>query len=357
MEPIVGVKCYGFDWINKHGLSMRDAASWLRRSGVDWALVQNLIDPVPGSEVAQQPPAAAYNDEEFRHRLRDEGLKYFETTVMFHDPAADPGLRPVDQHGRTFTGDGWYAGLCPSDPGYLTKKVARVADAAERLRPDGVFVSFIRFPGFWELWMPGDNRDNLDEYCFCARCLRRFEAETGHALPRDRPARTLLHELRREWTDWKCGLIADAVGQVRAAVDGIPVMLNGFGLGGADFGNAVEEILAQRFADLDPFVDVYELMFYFQIQRRDPAQWIPARIAEARKQTARPLLACLQGGPEYLAPRYAAGRRSPEITDGEWRQALRAAARADGVLVYSWRDLLRDPARVTGLLDYRHGLL
>lgn len=362
---IVGVKSYGFDWANVHGLSMVEAADRLVRHGVDWVLVQNVLDPLPGSAVDQRPPAGGYDDRAFRDLLGERGLRVFESTAVHFAPdefAADPAARPVGSDGRVFTPFGWYVGICPSDPAYLARKAERIAEVVDRLNPDGMFVSFIRFPGFWELWMPETRREDIVEYCFCARCLGRFQAETGIALPAGTAVEALTGPLRPEWTAWKCALVADVVGRLRAAAGpGVEVLLNGFGMGADDFGDAVTEVLGQRFADLDPVVDHYELMFYFQIQRRDPASWIPRRIAEARRQTGRTLLACLQGGPEYLEPQYAAGGRSRVITDDEWTGALRGAATsgADGVLVYSWRDLLADEARggnrVNALLAYRSG--
>jgi len=371
VHRVVGVKSYGYDWANVHGLSMADAADRLVRHGVDWVLVQNDLDPLPGSAVDQRPPAHGYDDRSFRAHLRERGRMVYESTAVFFAPDAfdaDPALRPVGSDGRVFTPVGWYVGICPSDPAYLARKAERIARVVERFDPAGVFISFIRFPGFWELWMPETPREDIVEYCFCPRCLALFEAETGLELPPGdtvRRAAVLTRELRAEWTAWKCSLVARAVRGLREAATavkpGVQILLNGFGLGGDDFGNAVEEVLGQRFADLNPVVDHYELMFYFQIQRRDPARWIPARVAEARAQTDRTVLACLQGGPEYLEPMYDAGRRSRVITDSEWESALRATARsgADGALVYSWRDLLADEARggrrVPTLLAYRHG--
>ncbi len=359
MERFVGVKSYGYDWAHVHGLSMTEAADRLVRHGADWVLVQNDLDPLPGSAVDQRPPVAGYSDLPFRELLRERGRRVFETTSVFFTPD-EPGLRPIGADGRPFERRSWYVGICPSDPAYLARKAERIAEVVDRLDPDGLFVSFIRFPGFWELWMPETRRSEIVEYCFCERCLGLFSSSTGMSAS----VEELMGELRPQWTAWKCGLIAAAVASLRTAAEavkpGIEVLVNGFGLGGDDYGNAVEEVLGQRFADLDPVVDHYELMFYFQIQRRDPAQWIPRRLAEARRSTGRTVLACLQAGPEYLEPEFAPGRRSPEITPVEWRAALDSARDADGVLVYSWRDLLADEARggdrVRALLDYRAGV-
>ncbi len=377
MSPIVGVKAYGYEWSTVHGLDMAGAAQRLRAQGVDWALAQNLVDPLPGSAVDQAPPSGAYDDAEWVLRLRDAGLRVYESTSCFFQPdefAADPGLRPVDQHGRVFEPFSWYVGICPTDPAYLERKAERLAAALDVTRPDGVFLSFMRFPSFWEMWLPdapgftGTRREDIAEYCFCERCLAQFSAavgaDLGHGSTQER-AGTILRELRQELTDWKCGVIGGVAARLRAAArDVVPdadVICNGFGLGRDDFGNAVEEVLGQRPSDLDAAVDVYELMFYFQIQKRDPETWIPERVAEVREQTTHTVLADLQGGAEYLEDIYAPGRRKREITEQDWLAALRGVARsgADGVLVYSWRDLLADEARggerVRRLQEYKAG--
>jgi hypothetical protein len=379
MSRIVGVKAYGWEWSTVHGLDMPGAARRMQDQGIDWVLAQNLVDPLPGSAVDQSPPAGAYEDRAWTARLQDAGLRVYQSTAGFFAPeafAARPDLRPVDQHGEVFEPFSWYVGICPTDPAYLAAKKDRLRDAIELTCPNGVFLSFLRFPGFWEMWLPdapgftGTRREDIREYCFCERCLTQFSAWAGVDLgngPTAVRAAVVLDELRDRWTTWKCAVVANLALELRAAVrDVVPaadVILNGFGLGHRDFGNAVEEVLGQRFDELDQVIDHYELMFYFQIQKRDPLTWIPERVAEVRAQTDHTVLADLQGGAEYLEPIYDAGRRRREITPADWRDALRGVARsrADGVLVYSWRDLLADEAaggeRVRRLREYRDGTL
>ena len=371
-SPIVGVKAYGWQWADDHGLSMAQAARRMASHGVDWALVQNLIDPLPGSAVAQVPPGGVYDDAGWVDELRTHGIRTYQSTAVTFAPeefAAHPDLRPVSATGAVFEPFTWYYGICPSSSDYLNRKLERFQEAVATTRSDGVFLSFLRFPAFWEMWLPGMTRADIAEYCFCDRCTGLFEQRSGVSLPSTLPerGRVLTHELREAWTAFKCRLVGDVAVRFRNAAlaldPNIDVILNGFGLGGADFGNAVEEVLGQRFSELDRAIDHYELMFYFQIQKRDPAAWIPRRVAEARAQTSRTVLACLQGGAEYLEDVYSDGGRAREITADDWRAALRAvvASGADGVLVYSWRDLLADEAaggtRVRDLLAYRAGEL
>lgn len=375
----LAVKSYGWEWITDMGMTMPSAAARLARQGFDTVLTQNLIDPLPGSAVEQQPPTEGYDDGEWTQHLHEAGLTVYQTTAFFNDPEAlaRPGANvPIDQHGRPFERFGWYAGVNPCDEAYVDGKIELIGQAIEASKPDGLFVSFFRWPGFWEMWLPdapgfvGTRREDILEFSFDDVTLARFEEHTGLTLPAGgtaAKAAVLLNELRDEWSAFKSSVLQDIMRRLRARVDeahpGVTFMLNGFGLGDQDFGGVTREVLAQRIEDLEEHFDVIELMFYFQISKRDPSTWIPERIAEARRQTGKTLWADLQAGAEYLEPLYEAGKRERVITPEQWREAVTAVERsgADGLLVYSWRDLLRDEEaggeRVRVLQQYKDGSL
>lgn len=374
MNGIVAVKNYGFEWYLRHGLSEDGAAAAMIRHGIDWVAVQNLRDPLPTTAVVQEMPGPPYEDRRLRDSLRQAGLKVFEATAVFFRPdayAARPDLRPVDASGRTMQRFGWYVGLCPTSPSYLAERAAVMEEVVSTLEPDGVFLSFIRFPGFWELWMPETPRAEIAEYCFCERCLRRFREETGHSLPAGTTAErsaVILNELRDVWTAWKCGVIAEVIRTLRDAArrarPGTEVLINGVALGRGDYGNAVSEVLGQSAEAIGEVADHLELMYYHQIMRRDPAAWIGQLTAEVRDRTDVTLLACLQGKPDYLDGIYAPGRRDPTIPFEEYTAALRAVAEseADGVMVYHWVDFLEnelvgDGRMVEALRNFREGSL
>ena len=154
----------------------------MARHGIDWALVQNLIDPLPGTAVTQIAPPSTYGDRRFRDALRERGIRTFEATSVFFRPLAyesQPDLQPLNASGARMERFGWYVGLCPSSPAYLGERAAVMEEVASSFQPDGVFLSFIRYPAFWELWMPETSRSQIEEYCFCERCLERFQSETG----------------------------------------------------------------------------------------------------------------------------------------------------------------------------------
>lgn len=358
----MAVKSYGFEWSNSYGLTESQAASAMARHGIDWAVIQNLRDPLPGTAVAQIMPPPTYDDRRFRDALHHRGIRTFEATAVFFRPdayAAHPDLQPVNEMGVRMEQFGWYVGLCPTSPTYLAERAAIMEEVVATLEPDGIFLSFIRYPGFWELWMPETKRSEIREYCFCERCLLRFQVDTGIELPdgtTSERASILRHELRAEWTKWKCDVIADVIGTLKLAAQraspGVEVLLNDIAMGRGDYDNAVEDILGQSLESMSLHADHHELMFYYQILRREPAPWIAAFVEEARRRTDRTLLACLQTKADYLEPLYATGRRRTEISSEEFSQALGAVSdsAADGVMVYHWKDLLEDEIVADGVM-------
>jgi hypothetical protein len=347
VNHVVAIKCYGFDWHGRFGLSESEAAARLSRHAADWALLQNAIDPLPGSDVAQVVPRGV-DERRLRDALRARGVGTFETTAVFFQPtayAARPDLRPVAADGSVMRPFDWYVGLCPSSEDYLTERCALMEEVVSTLEPDGIFLSFIRFPGFWEAWTPAVKPDEINEYCFCPRCLARFEHDTQIVLPQARVSAVALlqGELRPVWTDWKCKLIAhaaaalaDAARRVRPSTQ---VLING-----VVAGSAGRELLGQDLTRLSRGGNHVELMLYHQILARSPEPWITDVVREARPRVEGALLACLQLSPAYLTGPHAGAHRRSTIPFTEINEALRAVAAspADGVAVYHWNDLLED---------------
>jgi hypothetical protein len=352
VSATVAIKCYGYDWLERFGLGEDEAADRLAAHGCDWALVQNALDPLPASAVDQGVPPG-HDEGRFRAALRDRGMRVFETTSVFFQPEEHrrrPDLRPVADDGTVMEPYDWYVGLCPSSPEYLSERVELMEQVVHRYQPDGVFISFIRFPGFWELWLPGTRREEVREYCFCERCRARFQKDTGIGLSSDAVAR-LQGELRSRWTDWKCSLIANVVKELGDAArrldPNIEVLLNGIALGAGDLGGAGVELLGQDLARMSARGEHVELMLYHQILAREPGPWIERLTRELRPRVQGLLLAGLQTKAAYLGPPHDPALRAPDIPFEEYLSALRAAIAppSDGVSLYHWADLLEDDER------------
>jgi hypothetical protein len=363
--PHIGMKVYDLQWFTTFGLEPATAARMLRDDGVDTVLVSNRIDPLPNSGVDQRDyltaaatRLAAYDDRVWSEALRDAGLQVYQTTATFFDPPAlerIPDAWPIDADGAPEAGFDWYLGVCPPDDAYLAWKIDRVRRVVDELRPDGFFLSFTRFPGFWENWTPDYRFTNADRFCFCPRCRARFAETTGIVLPPGdaaAQARFILDRHGDAWTDWRCDQIVGAIGRISAAasevVPGLPIMLNTLAFPASDFDglNVRREIAAQDLTRLSAVVDRFELMTYLQILRRSP-EWLGPVVADARRLAPdRPLYCTLQVAPLYTEGVHAGRERASDITADDLERAGRAAldAGADGLVFYHWTDFLLDEA-------------
>lgn len=374
-SPIIGVKCYGFDWSTRYGLSEVQAADRLHSHGVDWAILQNRRDPVPSSDVEQVLPGAdAYDDRRFRDSLRERGIRTFETTAVYFQPsenAAHPDLNPRDARDQPMVPYDWYLGVSPHDQNYLERRIAVVSEVVEDLEPDGIFLNFIRFPGFWESWTKTVDRNAIPEFSFAPAAVSRFEEETGLDLGDGTATernRVLQNELRTEWTDWKCSVIERNVQAIKDAVQkikpGTEIMINGLAFPQADRGDVAREICGQDLGRLSGIAEIIETMVYHQIQGYEPSPWIGRVLDDLRPRVEGTLLASLQTSAAYTSVMHQGLGRRNELPPEEVREALRAVARseADGVAMYHWVDILADELEGDGVMvqalrDYKAGEL
>ena len=290
--------------------------------------------------------------------LRAAGLRVLQTTALFFDPALlqeFPDARPIDANGAPHVGFDWYLGTCPTHDGYVETKIDRLRRVAAQLEPDGLFLSFTRYPGFWENWIPDYAFTNADRFCFCPRCRARFAEDLGIELaPGDvaTQARVILAEYGAAWTAWRARRIVAMIDRIAEAVRAVrprtEIMLNTLPFPASDFAglDARREIAAQDLGMLRGSVDRFELMTYLQILRR-PDSWLESVVADARRALPdRPLYCTLQVAPLYTDGIHAGRGRAGEITAEQLDHSARAAldAGADGLVFYHWTDFLVDEA-------------
>ncbi|HEX5992514.1 MAG TPA: hypothetical protein VFY70_08075 [Thermomicrobiales bacterium] len=358
------MKVYDYQWATSFGMDAATAAVELVRDGIDTVLVRNQIDPLPTSGVDQEAYLASgcsisvHKDRAWSEALRAAGLRVYQTTAPFFDPEllqSFPDARPIDANGGPNLGFDWYLGVCPTHEGYLEAKIDRLQRVAVELDPDGLFLSFTRYPGFWENWVPGYTFISADRYCFCPRCRARFAADLAlHLAPGDAAtqARVILEEHGDNWTAWRSRQIVAVIDRIAAAVRAqrpdVEIMLNTLAFPASDFEglDVRREIAAQDLAMLRGSVDRFELMTYLQILDC-PNAWLESVVADARRALPdRPLYSTLQVAPLYTEGIHARRGRALDITAEELDQSARAvlAAGADGLVFYHWTDLLVDEA-------------
>lgn len=367
--PTFAMKVYDLQWFTTFGMSYDDAAQALAGDGIDTVLTQNWIDPLPNSGVDQREylarfgvTIASYRDTAWVDALRRVGLRVLQTSAVLFDPDAlerYPDARPIDGNGNPAQMVDWYIGICPTHETYLDEKMGKLERVAEELAPDGLFLQFIRYPGFWEnwTWSPDYAFTNADRFCFCDRCRSRFAGEQGIALPVGSvasQAAVILEQHGDAWAAWRCGVIAGIVGRVRALPSvsrrGMPLTINTLPFPDSDFdGQAVRRtIAAQDLAQLAEHAQGFELMTYLQILNR-PTSWMPGAIERARSELAgtdRALVCTLQGDALYTEGVHRARQRPSTVTadDLEREACVALDSGADGLVFYHWTDFLVDEA-------------
>jgi hypothetical protein len=352
----VGVKVYDNDWFLKYGLSYQEAASILKDWGVTFVLAQSKYLPMPDSAVESEVTQAyaerygQLDDRKFRDALAELGVDYWATVCTFFNPGAiemDPSLRPIGSDGHPMKMIDWYIGIAPTMREYVRQQTKLITRAVHELEPDGVFLSFTRWPGFWELWTPEYQRGDFPEYSYDPISLGQFWVDTGVNVPHNDPASAanwIEENAREAWTGWKCQKVVDVICGVKEACSQVransQIMLNTLPFR-SDFDDAQEKVFGQNLEALSEVVDVFEVMTYHQILKR-PVDWVSQCGEYVKRRTGKKTVCTLQAVPLYLEGIHAEENRSTRLDDDEFAQAVMDVEEAglDGVVVFVWSDLL-----------------
>ena len=367
----LGMKIYDNAWFLRHHLAPEAAADLLAGLGVTFVITQSRFLPMQDSAVesrvreGQAAEYAALDDLAFRAALAARGIGYFACLNIGFDPAlaaAHPDLVPVDQFGRRAPLLDWYQGIPPDRALNLEHKIALLEKAVAALAPDGVHLGFVRWPGFWETWLPDIERGWMPEYCYAPETLRRFCAAAGVEVPVNNAAlaaRLIDRHHRRAWRDWKCTVTAQAIGTIGQAVRRLrpdtAIAINTLPFLPGDFGNAVEEVFGQDIQRLADVVDVFEVMSYHQILGRD-GRWVAAVGADIKARAGRSVVCTIQAKPYYLDGLHAGRGRSEQLSAAEFGGTLDllAGSTVDGGCVFTFSDLLDERGTPEGRQKWAH---
>lgn len=366
----VGLKVYSNDWYLKYNLSYQQAADLLKEWGVDFIIAQSKVLPMPDTAVKSEVPAelaeryAAYDDREFRRALAGNEIEYWATTLFFMDRVQlekHPEYKAIGKDGKPMQQIDWYEGIPPTMQEHVDYKCGLYKEATRILQPDGIHFGFMRWPQFWELWMPEHKHSDFVEYSFDQISLNRFQEARDIHLPSLEPQKAALwigKNAREEWVDWKCDVVRDVIKQVKDTCAELKIdiraSLNTVPFGKNDYQNAEEEVYGQSFEKLADVIDMFEVMAYHQILMR-PVDWIAAIGEEVKTRSGKTTVCTLQGDPLYLDGMHASYNRKKSIDIDEFEKAVQAVVDTsciDGMVLFTWADLLKqvyvdhDPRKV-----------
>ena len=225
--------------------------------------------------------------------LHNERILAIAEFALFHDTKRWPRCRPILADGSPMGKDGWYRGVCPCCPDLVDQAVAKADRIARNYAVDGLWLDFIRWPSRWEGEAP-----NLQETCFCANCLQRFQQDTGISLPQacattQSKAAWIKQHHAPAWYAWRCDVIREVIRRIRQAVHSHrPKALIGiFCVPCTDA--ACRRLFGQDPARLSTVVDVFSPMGYHLLCYKD-SEWIKRVNRFFQSATSRPLWPIIQ---------------------------------------------------------------
>ena len=260
-----------------------------------------------------------------------------------------PDSRPIKADGSLLgsgSGDKGHGGACPTHEGWRAERLKYVVQLVGEFGGeggiDGLWLDFIRYPGFWETAAP-----EIPDTCYCPRCLKKFQADSKVQMPKGVEGKDAAAWIRGnapyEWMKWKKEQIASFVSETRDVMEKNrgkrPLKLGLFlvPLTKGERGNAISYLLAQDPFQLSALVDVISPMVYHKMCGRG-AEWV-GYMCRYYSETAKCLLWPIV--------------QSVDCVSEEFGNAVRFAGQggADGVLVYSFKGM--GPGFWSGMKDFQ----
>ena len=281
-----------------------------------------------------------------RELLRKNDIVFFlNVNVFFSNRKGDKEFAAIDHRGRSNVEDPVNPDepritVCPTQEKFRSAKIEEIVNKVKRLAPDGVSLDFIRYPVHWETVKTTEKADQIRKFCFCDRCLARFQKEMQITIPAglkgtSDKAAWILKNYRESWKDWRCGIITSMVKEIRTAVREIKpdilIDIHAVPWRLEDYDEGIRLIVGQDFKELALHVDVFSPMVYHHMLRRRP-EWIHSVVFEMDRLTRKPIWPCIQviSGKDFW--------RETPLSLEDFKEAVLQAMKspAQGISVISW---------------------
>ncbi|CAN2039309.1 Glycosyl hydrolase-like 10 domain-containing protein [Candidatus Magnetomoraceae bacterium gMMP-15] len=241
-----------------------------------------------------------------------------------------PDSRPVKADGIFLESKG-HGGVCSTHQAWRDHRLNYIKDLIKKYGPekiDGIWLDFIRYPGFWET-----NEPKIPDTCYCQRCLNKFQKDCNIKLPENLSAKDSALWIKKncpyDWMKWKKKQITSFVKDIRDIINEMSnqkhIKLGLFLVPWTkgERQNAISYLLAQDPFELSGLVDVISPMVYHKMchQNESWVGYMTAYYKETAKCQVWPII------------------QSQNCAPQEFSRVLKYAghAGADGVLVYTFR--------------------
>ncbi|MFA4916905.1 MAG: hypothetical protein WC560_09575 [Syntrophales bacterium] len=279
-------------------------------------------------------------DEETIKWFKGRGYKVYLPVNAFGGRGAwqkYPETRPVKADGSLLgidTEDTGYGGICPTHQSWRADRLNHIKKLVSQYGDsiDGIWLDFIRYPGFWETKEP-----KIPDTCYCPRCLRKFQDDRKIKIPAGlntgEAAAWIKENSPYEWMRWKKEQISSFVAEVKKILDyrqGNKIRLGVFVVPWTkgEKQNAISYSLGQDAFELSKMVDVLSPMVYHKMCGR-PESWVGEMIQYYKEAVRCDLWPIVQ---------------SVDCKPEEFRNVLKFAGKsdADGILVLSYGGMQAD---------------
>lgn len=281
-------------------------------------------------------------------RLKAQGARVFAEFNTLH--RADylkkhPAAAPLGPDGKRAPAPHGWQGICPTHAAYRAWRMESFRTLLKEHELDGVWLDYHHAHASWERAEPA-----LPDTCFCARCRKQFEKDTG------KKAEGLLDEQREAWVAWRCAVFTDWVREFRRIVDERrpKALLGTFHCPWSDDerAGALRTKLAIDLRAQSGFVDVFSPMPYHARfgHAQDPA-WISRQTAWLGKHLG---VKGVPGERLRIWPIVQLADWGAEVPVAQVATVLDHGTRppATGVMVFAWGRLRKRPEKVAALVRF-----
>lgn len=278
-----------------------------------------------------------YELEKFQQAMKDNNIDIIYNFPVFCNTeylAAHPENYCITSKGRRATGAEWLHFVCPLDENHFSMQKEHVAKILEAYNPETFTFDFIRFYVFWEMADPGADPAEIEDGCYCDRCLDSFQKDTGVEL-KERSKKWIFQNVRDAWGKWKTEVITGRLGELtgivrshnpetRIGIKMVPWLES-------DFSRGMINIVGQDAEKIARHVDFFATMSYTHMTGHQPEK-IHSLVDELNRKTGKPVLASVQIAKTY---------RDEPITEEEFRRQLQAAVKepSEGFTIFEYDQL------------------